>query len=142
MTSAKTSQYGYQDNTYRAVGGEAGVRQLVDSFYDLMSSKPEYQRIYRWHPDAEEAREKLSRFLCGWMGGPRRYNEKYGPISIPKAHAHLAVTTVERDMWLNCMSEALDAQEYPEALKSYLLEQLGVPAEHIRRNSASADNAH
>ncbi len=126
-------RYGFRDTTFQAAGGEEGIRQLVDCFYDLMSSKPEYQKIYEWHPDVDVARDKLARFLCGWMGGPRRYQEKYGPISIPKVHAHLPITTAERDMWINCMSEALKQQAYAPSLKRYLLEQLSVPAEHIRR---------
>ena len=126
-------RYGDKDTTFRAAGGEAGIRTLVDCFYDLMSTKPDYRKIYDWHPDADDARDKLARFLCGWMGGPRRYHEKYGSISIPKVHAHLPVTVIERDMWLNCMSEALEEQPYPDSLKRYLREQLGVPAEAVRR---------
>ena len=90
--SPSNHPYGHGDATFRAAGGEQGIRQLVDSFYDIMSEKPQYERIFRWHPDPHEARDKLARFLCGWMGGPRRYHEKYGAISIPKVHAHLAVT--------------------------------------------------
>lgn len=126
-------RYGHQDTTFQSVGGERGVRKLVDTFYDIMSTSPDYARIFRWHPDEEEAREKLARFLCGWMGGPKRYHEKYGSISIPGAHGHLAITKKERDMWLNCMAEALARQPYPGVLKAYLLEQLAVPAEAVRR---------
>lgn len=129
----ETPRYGHGDTTFKSVGGEAGVRRLVDDFYDIMSTTPEYQRIFRWHPDGDEAREKLARFLCGWMGGPKRYHEKYGAISIPGVHAHLAITAVERDMWLGCMTDALARQPYPEALKKYLIEQLAVPAEAVRR---------
>ncbi len=125
--------YGHKDATFQAAGGETGIRALVDSFYDLMSSKPEYQKIYNWHPDADSARDKLARFLCGWTGGPRRYHEKYGSINIPKVHAHLAISSVEKQMWIDCMEEALAAQPYDDQLKQYLLVQLAVPAEHVRK---------
>ena len=124
--------YGQGDATYCAAGQEAGIRKLVDCFYDIMSTQAAYHRIHSWHPDVDIARDKLARFLCAWMGGPRRYQEKYGPINIPKAHSHLPITLVERDMWLNCMFEALAQQPYSESLKKYLIEQLTVPAEHIR----------
>lgn len=132
-TADGTPRYGYRDTTFQSVGGEGGVRKLVDAFYDIMSTDPQYERIYKWHPDGDEAREKLERFLCGWMGGPKRYHEKYGPISIPSVHAHLAITEVERNMWLGCMTEALARQPYPDNLKQYLIEQLAVPAEAVRR---------
>lgn len=131
--SRRSARYGEVDTTFLAAGGESGIRRLVDSFYDIMGSDPAYATIYRWHPDVEEARDKLARFLCGWMGGPRRYQEKYGPINIPSAHQHLPITLDERDMWLSCMGEALAQQPYPDDLKQYLQAQFAIPAERIRK---------
>lgn len=130
------NQYGRGDASFQAAGGEEGIRQLVDSFYDLMRDNLSYQKIWFWHPgagDKEESRDKLARFLCSWTGGPKRYQEKYGGISIPQAHAHLSVTEVERDMWLNCMKEALAKQDYSDEFRNYLLDQLSKPAEMVRR---------
>lgn len=136
MTSS--NEYGQGDATYRAAGGQAGIRRLVDSFFDLMGSDPRYRVIYDWHPpDREESRDKLALFLCGWMGGPRPFVEKYGPIQIPAAHRHLPITAVERDLWLDCMARALRRQDYPEALVDYLLRELFVPAERIRQVCAA-----
>ncbi len=127
-------QYGQQDGTYRAAGGQVGIRKLVDCFFDIMASEPRYQVIYDWHPeDKEESRDKLALFLCGWMGGPKPFVEKYGPIRIPHAHKHLKITAVERDLWLECMQNALSLQDYPVNLVDYLLLQLFIPAERIRQ---------
>lgn len=131
--------YGDGDATFRAAGGQTGIRQLVDDFYDIMESNADYQTIHDWHPsDNEMSRDKLARFLCGWMGGPRLYREKYGSINIPGAHQHLGVTEAERDQWLNCMTEALAKQPYPDSLKQYLRRELAVPAERIRVASERA----
>ena len=131
MTNNPT--YGEDDATYQAAGQRAGICALIDTFFDIMSSNPAYRRIYDMHPpDNEASRDKLALFLCGWMGGPRFFVDKYGSISIPGVHAHLAITEVERDMWLSCMCEALAVQNYPPALQTYLLEQLAFPAERIR----------
>ena len=65
------------------------------------------------------------------MGGPRRFSEKFGPINIPQAHGHLKVTDSERDMWLDCMAQALSQQPYPDSLRSYLRAQLAIPAQRI-----------
>ncbi len=127
-------EYGQQDSTYRAAGEQAGIRKLVDCFYEIMGSDPKYQVIYDWHPqDLEESRDKLALFLCGWMGGPKPFVEKYGPIRIPDAHKHLQVTAIERDLWLDCMDRALHQQDYPVTLVDYLLRQLYIPAERIRQ---------
>lgn len=132
MSSPPT--YGDGDTTFQSAGGLDGVRKLVDAFYDIMSSNPRYRRIWDWHPpDHALSRDKLTRFLCAWMGGPRLFSEKYGSISIPGAHAHLEVTAHERDLWLGCMAEALAQQDYPDSLVRYLLRELAVPAERIRQ---------
>ena len=132
--------FGLGDASFRAAGGYEGVRRLVDTFYGIMSSKPDYRTIWAGHPSSNTlSRDKLTRFLCGWMGGPRLYNEKYGPISIPRVHAHLAVSAKERDQWLNCMREALDQQNYPENFKKYLMKQLFIPADLVRRVCETTD---
>ena len=65
------------------------------------------------------------------MGGPTLYREKYGPISIPRAHAHLTIGPKERDAWLSCMAEAIDKQDYDQAFKNYLYQQLSRPANMV-----------
>jgi len=127
-------EYGNGDATYQAAGQQIGIRKLVDCFFDIMASDPKYATIYDWHPvDKEMARDKLALFLCGWMGGPKPFIEKYGPIRIPQVHKHLRITATERDLWLECMARALGEQDYPAGLVDYLLRQLYIPAERIRQ---------
>ena len=128
------AEYGSGDATYQAAGRQIGIRKLVDCFFDIMASDPKYATIYHWHPeDKEMARDKLALFLCGWMGGPKPFIEKYGSIRIPEVHKHLAITALERDLWLDCMARALAEQDYPSALFEYLLQQLSIPAERVRQ---------
>lgn len=140
MTSKQTNNpYGFADATYQAAGQQTGIRKLVDCFYDIMEANSDYKTIRSWHPrNSDISRDKLARFLCGWMGGPALYMERYGSINIPKAHQHLQVTESERDQWLSCMKEALNRQDYPAPLIKYLHAQLSVPAEAIRLACTSA----
>ena len=129
----KPSRYGEGDRSFRAAGGEEGVAQLVEYFYEAMSTLPEAKRIREMHgEDLHLVTDKLKCFLCGWLGGPRLFDEKYGPIRIPVAHAHLPIDANDRDMWLHCMAEALKKMPYEEDFKEYLLRALRVPAERIR----------
>jgi hemoglobin len=133
-----TKVYGVEDASFRAAGEYEGIKALVDGFYDAMEVLPAAKKIRDMHPkDLTESRDKLTRFLCGWLGGPRLYREKYGPIAIPRAHAHLPIGEAERDAWLLCMEEALKSQAYPEEFKTYLMTQLFVPAERCRMASES-----
>jgi hemoglobin len=114
----------------------SGITKLVDAFYDLMDSLPEAKHIRDMHPeDLTLSRQKLAYFLSGWMGGPRLYAEHFGSISIPKAHMHLTIESEERDAWMLCMEKALSKMNYPDSLKTYLMEQLFRPAEMIRKTS-------
>lgn len=128
--------YGQQDASYQAAGGLEGITKLVESFYGYMDKLDEAKIIRAMHPkDLTVSKDKLTCFLSGWLGGPRLFAEKYGAISIPMIHKHLTVNSAERDAWLLCMKRAADDQNYEEKFKTYLLEQLFVPAERIRQVS-------
>jgi hemoglobin len=132
-------QYGVGDASFLAAGSETGVFKLVNDFFDRMERDERFTTIWHLHPDDKEmSRDKLARFLCGWLGGPKLYNEKYGAIGIPRVHAHLAIATPERDQWLTCMTESVAEQAFAEDFKKYLMEQLFVPAEAVRRRIAMA----
>jgi len=129
----KKASYGVGDASFQAAGGIEGIVRLVDEFYDQMCIRDDAKTIRSMHADdLSESREKLALFLSGWLGGPKLYREKYGPIRIPAAHGHLDIGIQERDAWLLCMQKALDLQPYQEDFKRYLLEQLFVPAERSR----------
>lgn len=126
-------RYGQGNASFNAAGQQPGIRQLVNDFYNIMDTHKAAEKIRHMHPsDLEESKDKLTLFLCGWLGGPKLYREKYGPISIPKAHFHLGIGTKERDAWLLCMEEALKLQPYAADFKAYLIKQLAVPAERCR----------
>lgn len=130
MTS--TPLYGFSDASFQAAGGLEGIRRLVDDFYAEMDKLPEAAIIRKMHKaDLTESRDKLTLFLCGWMGGPGLYHEKYGSINIPRDHAHLPIGEAERDAWLLCMERAIAKQGYAPEFSIYLLAQLRIPAERI-----------
>ena len=139
---ADTPLYGFSDNSFQAAGGVEGIRQLVDDFYREMDSLPEAAIIRKMHKtDLTESRDKLTLFLCGWMGGPRLYQDKYGSINIPRSHAHLPIGEAERDAWLLCMERAVLQQGYSLEFSAYLLNQLSIPAERIFATSKKPGDA-
>ena len=130
-------QFGVGDASFLAAGGQQGIFSLVGNFFDRMGSDERFATIWHMHPDDKDvSRDKLARFLCGWLGGPKLYNEKYGAIGIPRVHAHLDIKAPERDQWLTCMSESVAEQPFSPEFKAYLMEQLFVPAEAVRRRIA------
>lgn len=123
-----------QTTPYQAAGEFGGITKLVDEFYANMDMLPEAETIRKMHPpDLAESRRKLTYFLCGWLGGPRLFQQHYGPISIPGAHKRFPIGYEERDAWLLCMQRALASQPYTEEFKQYLLAALSIPAERVRQ---------
>jgi hemoglobin len=94
---------------YELMGGETAVRCLVDRFYDLMDEDPDYYGIRKLHPqDLSSSRQKLFMFLCGFMGGPSLYTEKFGEPRMRTRHLPFSIGVSERDQWLSCMSRAME----------------------------------
>ncbi len=133
-TLEKLHEHYREGNTqFQIAGGEEGCAKLANDFYDQMQNLPEAKHILSLHPaDLTESRRKLGLFLCGYMNGPERYEEEYGPILLAPAHAHIPIGTPEKEAWLLCMKKALELQDYPQEFKDFLLKRLSVPADRCR----------
>jgi hemoglobin len=118
---------------YEQMGGDAGIRRLVDRFYDLMDSAPEAATIRALHAASLKAsREKLYLYLTGWTGGPPIYVEKHGHPRLRARHLPFTISHRERDEWLWCMDQALDEQEMPAGLREGIRQNLHNLADHMR----------
>ena len=121
------------ESPFDLIGGDSAVRGMVDRFYDLMDSVPEYYVIRKLHPaDLAGSREKLYRFLAGWLGGPQFYVEKYGPPMLRARHLSFAIGLAERDAWLACMKQAMTDCEIAAGLRTGLLDSLFKTADWMR----------
>lgn len=131
--SADQQENNTQTTPYQEAGELEGITRLVDEFYANMDVLPEAEIIRTMHPeDLTESRKKLTYFLCGWLGGPRLFQQNYGPISIPGFHKQFPIGYEERDAWLLCMQRAITVQPYTTQFKDYLLAALSIPAERVR----------
>ncbi len=124
------------DTPYALLGGDAGVRKLVDHFYALMGEVPEYHVIRKLHPqDLSVSAEKLYRFLSGWLGGPPLYMEKYGHPMLRARHLPFPIGIAERDAWLACMLQAMEDTGVDEPLRTGLLKAFFGTADWMRNRA-------
>lgn len=118
---------------FELLGGEEGIRSLVDRFYDIMDTAPEAAGIRGLHPpDLTTSREKLFLFLTGWTGGPPLYVEKHGHPMLRARHLPFPIGTAERDAWVWCMDRALDDHDMPDELRAFLRQRFRAVADHMR----------
>lgn len=123
----------YQPTPYTLLGGETGVRALVDRFYDLMDLEPAYAELRALHPThLDGSRDKLHWFLSGWLGGPQLYLERFGHPRLRARHLPFAIGVQERDQWLACMLQAMQEQGIEEGLRERLLQAFFGTADWMR----------
>lgn len=97
-----------QTTPYERLGGEAAVRALVDRFYDLMDLEQAYAGLRAMHPSSlDGSRDKLFWFLCGWLGGPDLFVQRFGHPRLRARHMPFAIGIAERDQWVTCMQQAM-----------------------------------
>jgi hemoglobin len=121
------------DTPFAWMGGEPQVRALVDRFYDLMDLEPAYQALRDAHGSTlQDARDKLFWFLCGWLGGPEHYTERFGHPRLRMRHMPFSIGALERDQWLACMDQAMQETQVDSVLRERLNESFFKTADWMR----------
>jgi hemoglobin len=106
------------ETPFEWIGGEARIHALVERFYDLMDLEPGYAALRAAHgPELANARERLAMFLCGWMGGPQHYTERFGHPMLRRRHMPFSIGVLERDQWVACMDQAMQETGVDEVLR-------------------------
>ena len=123
--------WGDQATPYEQLGGAAGVRSLVNAFYDVIEdSSPSLRAMLP--ANTRNTREKLFMYLTGWLGGPPLYEERWGHPRLRMRHLPFPIADAEAAEWMRCMAEAMDEAEVDEPLKGFMLDKFGPLADHMR----------
>lgn len=121
------------ESAFDLIGGEAAVRALVERFYDLMDLEPQYAALRAVHGDSlAQARDKTFWFLCGWMGGPQHYTDRFGHPRLRMRHMPFRIGILERDQWLACMAQAMAELQVPAPLRERLQQAFFQTADWMR----------
>lgn len=119
-------------NLYNLVGGEDGIRKLVETFYDIIEQHPQGHAVnvlhLRGHGIAHSRVEQFN-FLSGFLGGPNLYAEKYGHSNVRNMHEHVEINAAAKDAWLICMDMAIDEVGLDSEVKNKLMANFTVVAE-------------
>ena len=125
------------DTHFEWIGGEDKVKALVERFYDLMDIEPGYAALRAAHgSELTKARQHLFWFLCGWLGGPQHYTERFGHPKLRLRHMPFVIGVVERDQWLACMEQAVTETGVDAKLRERLKESFFQTADWMRNSPA------
>lgn len=110
---------------YARIGGDPPIRALADRFYDLLQSDPAYADLRAIHAtDLGPVRHGLTRFLVGWLGGPRDWFER--GTCIMSLHRAFPITPTLADQWASAMACAIaGAEDIDPAIGDAMAEALG-----------------
>ena len=126
-----------QTTFYALMGGEKTLIHLVERFYFYMDSLPEATDIRQMHAeDLTLTKQKLFKFLSGWLGGPDLFVQEYGHPRLRRRHFPFAIGETERDQWMLCMSYALKEIDMADELQQSLKQTLQQLATHMINKSA------
>ena len=125
---------------FEQLGGVAGVRALVDRFYDLMDLEPDFAALRALHPTTlDGSRDKFAWFLTGWLGGPDLYVERFGHPRLRARHLPYPIGVDVRDQWLTCMGLAMAeigaAGGFTADMQERLMISFANTADHMRNRA-------
>jgi hemoglobin len=120
------------ETLYDRLGGQEGIRAVVDDFYDRLLADDELGPLFE-DADLESLRETQTDFLCEAAGGP----ETYDATPVREAHLHVPFTPELIGRAVDLLYESLESFDVPEedadavveAIAAYEADLLATPDE-------------
>jgi hemoglobin len=117
------------NSIYEMMGGEQGIRQLVESFYPKVLNEPLLAPLFP--QDIRPVVDKQFLFLSQFFGGPSLYSDLYGHPMMRARHMPFPITPERANAWLDCMKSALAELKIDVSLQAAILERLKGTAYHF-----------
>lgn len=110
--------------------GDDRLQQLLSSFYAKVFESPVIGKLFN-KTDAETIQDKQFCFLTQFLGGPPRYNMKYGHPKMRMRHAPHKIDEAARDEWLQLMESSIQELDMEPELKVALYNCFPQVAQHM-----------
>jgi hemoglobin len=134
MTSKPTVSalpWGVAATPFEEIGGEDAVRNLAETFYDVIEEESQALRALL-PARTRNTRRKLFMYLSGWLGGPPLYEQEWGHPRLRMRHMPFPIGDHEVTEWMRCMRETMHRVGIEEPLRTFLDERFAPLAEHMR----------
>lgn len=111
---------------FEELGGQQGIRKIVDAFYPKVLKDPLLAPLFP--KDVSSVMDKQEMFLSQFFGGPDLFTAEFGHPRMRARHMPFNITIAHADAWLSCMSQALEEMVDSEPLRQAVIERLKVSA--------------
>lgn len=126
---------------FEQIGGTPAITALVERFYDLMDSDPDYAELRAIHArDLAPMRTSLAGFLTGWAGGPRDWFEQNPGKCMMSAHSQIPISARTAQQWLSAMNRAFaDCGLADHPVGRLMTERFAMMADGMKNIAVEAD---
>ena len=112
---------------HERVGGDPWFVAMVDRFYAGVAADP---RLVDMYPDdLADSKAHLAGFLIQYWGGSDAYSASRGHPRLRMRHAPFVITALERDAWLEHMTNAVRAGDLSPDDEAEMLRYLSMAAD-------------
>lgn len=114
----------HNQSIYSLAGGEDAVYKLVNTFYDIIEAHPDGKKLHVM-PLRDKAipHSRIEQFnlLSGFLAGPNLYIKKHRGLNAKSIHEPIEIDNEAKDIWLQCMSLAIDKIGINSEIKDKLM---------------------
>lgn len=107
------------DGLYRAWGGQAGIRAVMDDFVPRLAADPRTAGFFKG-VDLEQLTARLTDQLCEQAGGPCRYTGK----SMQQVHEGLGIHRRDFNALVEILQQSMEARGIPFGAQNAMLARL------------------
>lgn len=110
--------------------GDNNLKKILESFYNEAFESEIIGKLFT-KTEAEIIKDKQFCFLTQFLGGPPRYNEKYGTPKMRQRHLPHKIDNRAKEEWLKLMKEAINSSSLSNDLKIALFNCFPQVAQHM-----------
>jgi len=110
--------------------GDQRLLQMLNTFYTQVFESKILGPLFN-HTQKDVILDKQFCFLTQFLGGPPRYNEKYGTPKMRMRHMAHKIDMTARDEWLRIMKSSIDSLDWDPNLKEALYNCFPQVANHM-----------
>ena len=120
---------------FSQIGGAPAIDKIVEEFFRRMEALPEAREVRAMHSDdLAKTKSVMKRYFSELLGGPMQFSETRGHPALKGRHANLPIGPHERDAWMRCMREALEAVVPDAGLRKHIEERFYQLADWVRND--------